>query len=67
VQRIVSFFIQQGTKSLCYTTFEVFATVKIQVEIWFVKPCSVMVGYQCFGGSCFLHLHGEMNGAVKGA
>jgi hypothetical protein len=31
--------------------FEVFMTVKIQVEVfWAVTPCSVTVRYQCFRG-----------------
>jgi len=38
--------------------FEVFTMVKIQVEVfWVVTPCSVVTGYQCFGGSCYFHLH----------
>jgi len=32
--------------------------VKIQVEVfWVVTPCSVVVGYQRFGGLSCLHLH----------
>jgi len=31
--------------------FETFTVVKIQVKVfWFMTPCSVAVGYQCFGG-----------------
>jgi len=38
--------------------FEVFTTVKIQfVVFWLIAPCSVVVGYQSFGGPCCLHLH----------
>jgi hypothetical protein len=34
--------------------------VKIGVEVfWVVTPCSVVVGYQHFRGSCCLQLHGE--------
>jgi hypothetical protein len=34
--------------------------VKIQVEVfWVVTPCSVVVGYQHFGGPCCLHLQEE--------
>jgi hypothetical protein len=41
--------------------------VKIQVEVlWVVIPCSIAVGYHCFGGPSYLHLHGEVNGARKG-
>jgi len=28
------------------------------VIIWVVTPCSVVAGYQRFGGSCCLHLQG---------
>jgi hypothetical protein len=34
-----------------------------QVEVLsVVTPCSVVVGYQRFGGSCCLHLQGEVAG-----
>jgi len=40
--------------------FEVFTTVKIQVEVfWVVSPCSVVIGYQRFGDPWYLHLQGE--------
>jgi len=40
--------------------FEVFMVVKIQVKVfWVVMLCSVVVGYQHFGGPCCLHLQGE--------
>jgi len=40
--------------------------MKIQVEVsWVVMPCSVVVGYQHFGGLCCLHLQGKVNGARK--
>jgi len=33
----------------------------IQVEVfWVVTPCSVVAGYQRFGGPCCLHLEDEM-------
>jgi len=36
--------------------YEVFTAVKIQVKVvWIVTPCSIMVGYKCFGGPCCLH------------
>jgi hypothetical protein len=38
-----------------------FTVVRIQVEIFrVVMPCSVVVGYQRFRGSCCLHLQGEV-------
>jgi hypothetical protein len=41
-----------------FVRFEVFIVVKIQVRVlWVVTLCSVVVGYQCFTGSCYLHLH----------
>jgi hypothetical protein len=41
--------------------------VKIKVEVLLVvMPCSVAIGYQCFGGPCCLHLQGEVNGTGKG-
>jgi hypothetical protein len=34
--------------------------VTFQVEVfWVVMPCSVVVGYQRFGGQCCLYLQGE--------
>jgi len=39
--------------------FEVFTAVKIEVEFfWVVTPCSVMVGYQHFGGPYCMHVLG---------
>jgi len=33
--------------------FKVFTTVGIKVNVfWVVTPCSVVVGYRCFRGSC---------------
>jgi len=41
--------------------------VRIQAKIfWVVTPCSIVVGYQCFGGLFCLHLKGEVNGMGKG-
>jgi hypothetical protein len=38
--------------------FEALTAVKNQVEfVWVVTPCSDVVEHQCFGGTCFLHLH----------
>jgi hypothetical protein len=37
---------------------EAFTVVKIHAEVFWVEtPCSVVVGYQRFGGSCCFHLH----------
>jgi len=34
--------------------------VKIEVVVFWIVPfCSDIVGYQCFGGPCCLHLQGE--------
>jgi len=41
--------------------------VEIEVEIfWVVMPCSYVVGYQCFGAPCCLHLqvHPEYGGSM---
>jgi hypothetical protein len=44
---------------------ESFTSVMFQVDIfWVVTPCSVVVGYQCFGGSCCLHLQDEYGGSM---
>jgi hypothetical protein len=33
-----------------------------RVEVfWVVTPCGGVVGYQCFGGTCCLHLHGGVS------
>jgi hypothetical protein len=43
-------------------SFDVPTAVKIQVEIfWVVTSCSVVVGYQCFGGLRCFHLKSEVN------
>jgi len=37
--------------------FEVSTALKIQVVVLLVMTsCSIVVGYQCFGGPCLLHL-----------
>jgi len=42
--------------------FEAPEAMRIQVAVfWVVTPCSVVVGYRCFGGPCCLHLQGEVN------
>jgi len=53
---------QKLTKSLSSTaSFEAFTAVKIQVEVfWVVTPCSVVAGWQRFGGPCCRHLQGEV-------
>jgi hypothetical protein len=40
--------------------FEVFVTVKIQVEIWVVTLHSIVVGYHCFRGPSCIHLQVEV-------
>jgi hypothetical protein len=41
--------------------FDIFTVEKIQVKVLCgVTPCSVVVGYQRFGGSCCLHLQGDL-------
>jgi hypothetical protein len=46
---------------ICTASFEAFTVVMFQVEIFrVVMLCSVVVGYQCSGGPCCLHLHPEM-------
>jgi len=38
--------------------------MKIQVAVfWVVTPCRNVVGYQRFGGPCWLHLQGEDGGS----
>jgi len=47
------------------TRFDVLKVVKIQIEVlWFVTPCSVVKGYQRFGGRRFHHLHYEDGGSM---
>jgi len=40
--------------------------IKIQVMIWVVTLCSDVVGCQCFGGHCCLHLQSEVIGSSTG-
>jgi len=48
-----------------FLRFEVFTVVTIQVEVFcVVTQCSVMAGYQRFGGSCCLHLQGEVGHGI---
>jgi hypothetical protein len=43
--------------SCSHARVEVFTVMKFQVAIfWVVTLCSDVVGYQCFGGPCCLHL-----------
>jgi hypothetical protein len=64
VQRLRVF--EEETKQQGDVRFEVFIAVKIQVEVfWVVMVCSVRVGYQCFGGPCCLHLHGEVSQCLQ--
>jgi len=36
------------------------------VVFWVMTPCSDVIGYQCSGGPCCLHLQAKVNGAGKG-
>jgi len=46
--------------------FEVFMVLKFQVKVLrFMMPCSVVVGYKCFGGPCYLHLHPSLHGVTS--
>jgi len=49
---------QYTERNLYDARSEVIKAVKIQVDaFWTVEPCSVVVGYQSFGGPCCLRLH----------
>jgi hypothetical protein len=51
----------QNPKFHYRTTFEAFAAVTFQVDVfWIVTPCSVVVGYQRFRGPCCLHFQCEV-------
>jgi hypothetical protein len=44
------------TRNSITSNSEAFKAVMFQVEVfWVVTPCSVVVGYQHFGGPCWLH------------
>jgi hypothetical protein len=44
-------------------SIEAFTAVMFRVEVfWVVTPCSGIIGYQCFRGPCYLHLHGGLLG-----
>jgi len=46
-----------GWRSRLHARREVLMEVRIPVEVlWLMTPCSVVVGYQRFGGPCCLHL-----------
>jgi hypothetical protein len=48
-------------------SFEVFTAVMFQVDVfWVMTLCSVVVGYQRFGGPCCLHLQGEVDRKKNG-
>jgi hypothetical protein len=41
---------------IAVTMYEVFVPVKIHVVVfWIMTPCSLMDGYQCFGGIYYNH------------
>jgi hypothetical protein len=49
----------------CFMLLDLYFQLKNQFQIqvdffWVVTPCSVVVGYQRFGGPCCLHLQGEV-------
>jgi hypothetical protein len=45
---------------MCYTRLEILM-MKIQIVVFrLMTPCSDVVEYQRFGGSCCLHLQGEV-------
>jgi hypothetical protein len=49
--------VHQNISSCLFARFYVFATSKIQVEVfWVMTPCSVVVGHQNFGGLGCFHL-----------
>jgi len=37
---------------------KIITAVKIELVVFRIVPCSVVVGYQCFREPCCLHLHG---------
>jgi hypothetical protein len=50
----------QVTDHILNVRSEIFTATKIEVIFWVVTSCSDVVGYHCFGGSCCLHLQGEV-------
>jgi len=43
-----------------HVRLKVFTVMKIQIVLYCVlTPCSDIVGYQCFRGPCYIHLHSE--------
>jgi hypothetical protein len=45
----------------CYnqdTEHSTLSHVHLSRGFWVVTPCNVVVGYQSFGGPCYLHLQG---------
>jgi hypothetical protein len=43
------------------STFRVFTAMKIPYVVFlFATPCSIVIGYERFGGPCCLHLQGEI-------
>jgi hypothetical protein len=55
-------------KTVKYTCagFGVFTAMRIQVVVfWVMTPCSDVVGYQYFGGPCWLHFDRENGGATR--
>jgi hypothetical protein len=56
----------KNIKHIFNVRFEI-CTQTIQVEVfWVMTPCSDVVEYQCFGGTCCLHLQGEVNAGKGG-
>jgi len=48
-------------KNTATASFEAFRALIFRVELfWVVSPCSVVLGYQHFTGSCCLHLQGKV-------
>jgi hypothetical protein len=48
--------------SIIVSSFEAFTAVMLLVGVfWVMTQCSVVVGYQRFGGPCCLHLQGEVD------
>jgi hypothetical protein len=41
------------------TGFEVFTVVRIHVAVWVRMLCTLVHGYECFGGAFWVCLHGS--------